>query len=84
MDLENTSPGTLNNKIIILFLSIVFGVPLMLIGMALLEPYLGLLSVIVVIVPYAFYARWASNKISDYNWRLDIIDDMKRRIWQRH
>lgn len=81
MDLENIRPSTLNNKIAILFLSIILGIPVTMIVGVWLVPYISILSVPVVIVPYLFYVRWAMDKISAYNWQLDIIDDMKRRVW---
>lgn len=84
MGLENTRPSDLNNKIALLFVSIIACIPLMLFVVAWLSQYISILSVVVVIVPFWIYTRWAMDKISTYNWQLTIIEDMKRRIWARY
>lgn len=82
MDLYTTSPSTLNTKTALLLVSIIACIPLMLVVAAWLSQYISILSVVVVTVPFWFYTRWAMDKISHYNWLLDIIDREKRRIWR--
>jgi hypothetical protein len=80
MDLHTTRPSTLINKITILFATILIGIFVMIIITAWLTQYIGLLAVVGA-VPYILYARWALNKISQYDWYLEIIQREKRRIW---
>lgn len=84
MSLENTRPSTLNNKIAILFLSIILGIPVTMIIGVWLVPYISILSVPAVIVPYIFYVKWAMHKILDYNASIELIDAMKRRVFVRY
>lgn len=78
MDLDNVRPSDLNNKIALLFVSIIACIPLILVVAAWLSQYISILSVVVVIVPFWLYTRWATDKISHYNWLLEIIDRRKR------
>lgn len=80
MDLHTTRPSTLINKITILFATILIGIFVMIMVTAWLTQYIGLLAVVTV-VPFILYARWALDKISQYDWYLDIIQRRKRRIW---
>lgn len=81
VDIDNVSPSTLNTKIALLHTSVIACIPLMLVAVGWLAQYISILSVVVVIVPFWLYTRWAFDKISDYNWYLDIIDREKHRIW---
>lgn len=81
-DLYTTSPSTLNTKIALLYTSTIAFIPLMLVVAAWLSQYISILSVVVVIVPFWLYTKWAMDKISHYNWLLDIIAREKRRIWR--
>lgn len=82
VDLDNVRPSDLNNKIALLFVSIIACIPLMLVIVAWLSQYISILSVVVVSVLFWKYTKWATDKIADYNWYLEIIEHRKERRWR--
>lgn len=82
VDLDNVRPSDLNNKIALLHTSVIACIPLMLVAVGWLAQYISILSVVVVIVPFWLYTRWAMDKVADYSWYLEIIEREKARRWR--
>lgn len=82
-DLHTTRPSTLNNKIAVLYTSIIACIPLSLIAVGWLAQYISILAVVVVGILFLLYSKWVMEKISDYEWQLEIIGRMKRATWRR-